>query len=69
MVLLYKENGLVVSNISNGEYFIVEERQMGQPAKPMSGINNVYRIYIEYLIKKKNINISKFRIILNIIRI
>jgi len=55
MVLLYKENGLVVSNISNGEYFIVEERQMGQPAKPMSGINNVYRIYIEYLIKKRTL--------------
>jgi len=55
-----EEEQLVVSNISNGEYFIGEERQMGQPAKPMSGINNVYRIYIEYLIKKKNINISKF---------
>lgn len=55
-----EEEQLVVSNISNGEYFIGEERQMGQPSKPMSGINNIYRIYIEYLIKNKNINISKF---------
>ena len=51
---------LIVQNISNGECFIGEEKQMGQPVKPMSNINNIYRIYVEYLMTNKNYNEKEF---------